>query len=118
MTRSAFSRNLSARRRERGWTLEKLAQEVDKQRPVDAPNTSRGYLHSLEAGTKKEPSPTFVEWLAKALGCTTADLWDDPEAFEREAAELFRQIDKEQRPFVLSMLRGAVEGDKVKPDAA
>lgn len=109
MARSAFSKNMRTLRRAKGWSFERLATEMDRFTDYGAKGSSKGYLHALEAGTKDQPSPDFVRRLALALQCEIADLWDDAEDFERQAAELVRKVPKESRETVLKMLRGAAQ---------
>ncbi|WP_066895721.1 helix-turn-helix domain-containing protein [Clostridium nigeriense] len=91
-------------RNKRGISLSKLSRES---------GVSKGYLSELENGIKENPNIEILDKIAKALGISVSDLFEqDPideelEDLEEDMKLLFskaKQLSKENRKKVLKMI--------------
>ncbi|WP_217132659.1 helix-turn-helix transcriptional regulator [Leucobacter chinensis] len=87
-----LGRNIRARRKESGFTLEQLAAKIDR-----APSQ----LSAIENG-RREPKLTMIRRIAQALGTSAASLLDIHEVGEREALEI--AVERAQRGPVFQTL--------------
>lgn len=93
-----FGRNVLARRKERGWTQDHLAELTQ---------ISKSYISSLEGGSRDNPSEALARKFAAAFRCDVSDLWGRSQSdFEARAMVLLRQMPEDRREAAIAALSG------------